>query len=525
MPVSARSTETSSVDKRSKFYKKLHRWPGLILSLILFYYGITGIFMNHRRFFSGIDISREFLPQGYAYRNWNNSALKGNLIINPDSILVFGNIGIWITDSAFRDYVSLNAGFPDGTDHRKVFDVHRASDGELYAATLFGLYAYDREHQKWQRFARDAGTERFVGIESIGDTVYAINRSFLLRGKSEGTKTRFSKIELAAPEGYEQQVSLFETLWQTHSGEIIGLPGKLFVDFLGVITVFLSLTGIIYFFFPGWIKARIRKKKSIRPIKHINRWSLKWHNKTGAWFYIPLTILFLTGMFLRPPLLIAIANANIRPLRYSHLDQPNPWYDKLRDILYDPEKDYFLLSTSEGMYFMEPHTGRPVRFIIQPPVSVMGINTFEPLQDGFFLIGSFSGLFLWNPASPEVIDYMKGTVWQGVSTGRPVGDFKVTGVVTDTRGSRYMIDYGKGAVPVWHEGIFPEMPENVLRESRMSLWSVSLEIHTGRIFEGVLGIFYILLVPLVGLGGIMVVISGYLLWRKRYRKKKQAAKT
>jgi len=474
--------------------------------------------MNHRDLFSGIDISRNLLPDGYAYRNWNNSALKGNLIINPDRILVYGNVGIWVTDSAFTRYTSFNVGFPKGSDNRKIFDVHRSADGRLYAATLFGLYAFDEDRTEWRKFNLEVDIERFVGIESIGDTLYAINRSFLFKGKSEGPQTRFSRIELTAPQGYEQQVSLFETLWQTHSGEIFGMPGKLFVDFLGLITVFLSLTGIVYFFFPDWIKRRKAKGKAARTLIRTNKWSLKWHNKAGAWFYIPLIILFLTGTFLRPPLLIAIARANISPLKFSHLDQPNPWYDKLRDILYDQERGRFLLSTSEGMFFMDPNDDEPVKAGIQPPVSVMGINTFEPLQNGWFLIGSFSGLFLWNPSVPEIVDYVKTKLWEPQTSGRPVGDFKVTGTITDTHGNKYMIDYDRGAIPLRHENSFPAMPQNLLKKSKMSLWSASLEIHTGRIFEFALSSFYILLVPLIGFAGVLVVISGYLLYRRRYRK-------
>ncbi len=507
------------MEKKTKLYKKLHRWPGLILSFILMYYGITGIFMNHRQFLSSIDLPRTFLPKGYAYRNWNNNALKGNLVINSDSILVFGNIGIWATDSALVRYSPVNAGFPEGTDNRKIYDVHRSDDGELYAATLFGLYAWDREAGQWKKFdfGRDDG--RFVGIESIGDTIYALSRSLLFKGRSEGINSRFSRVELAAPKGYVNRTGLFETIWQTHSGEIFGLPGKLVVDFLGLITIFLSVTGIIYFFFPGWIKRRKPAGKPVAKLVKVNKWSLKWHNKTGSWFYIPLIVLFFTGMFLRPPLLIAIANVHVRPLKYSALDQPNPWYDKLRDMLYDEAKGRFLLSTSDGMYFMDPGSVQPVRFDIQPPVSVMGINTFESMQNGIFLIGSFSGLFVWDPSSPTIINYARGTVWEPRLSGRPIGDYKVTGTVTDASGHRYMIDYDRGVVPLWYSKAYPPMPGNILKESGMSLWSFSLEVHTGRIFEGILGSFYILLVPLSGLAGITVVISGYLLWKRRYRKK------
>jgi hypothetical protein len=500
-------------------YKKLHKWPGLVLSFILFYYAISGIIMNHREVFSGIDINRNILPGQYKYENWNNAALKGNLILNNDSILVYGNIGIWLTDSAFKDFISFNAGFPAGSDNRKIFDVHKTPNGELYAATLFGLYSYSRNMQKWNKLNPGNDNERFVGIESIEDTLYVINRSCLFKGKSEGDKTKFSKIELRTPKGFENKVTLFRTIWQIHSGEIFGLPGKLYVDLLGIITAFLSITGIIYFFFPGWIKQRFKRNRPAAKIIRINKWSLKWHNKLGAWTFILLIILFFTGMFLRPPLLLAIAKTNIAPLRYSQLDQPNPWYDKLRDILFDEERHLFLLSTLDGMYFMDTKELLPVRFKNQPPVSVMGINTFEHFGEDVFLIGSFSGLFLWHPRHSEIYNYAKGTIYRENMSGRPVGDFKITGTLSDIHGKQYMVDYDKGIVPLRHKGNFPEMPQNILNESKMSLWNVCLEIHTGRIFEGILGLFYILLVPVIGIAAIIIVISGYLLWKKKYKNK------
>lgn len=508
-----------SVNKLASFYKKLHKWPGLIISFLLLYYSITGIFMNHREFFSGIDVNRTILPENFHYQNWNNGAIKGNLIINKDSILVYGNIGVWLTDSTFKDYKSFNVGFPKGMDNRKVFDVHHSVDGNLYAATHFGLFAYNAEKAEWTKFKIDVDIKRFVAIESVGDTIYALNRSYLFKGLSNGNKTKFHRIELKKPFNYQNEVSLFETIWQIHSGEILGLPGKLFVDFLGVVTLFLSLSGIVYFFFPGWIKKRKQKSKETTRIIKINRWSLKWHNHIGAWTFVSLIILFFTGMFLRPPLLIAIANSKVAPVKHTHLHQPNPWYDKLRDLLYDNTKNIFLLSTSKGMYYMSLDELQPLPFEIQPPVSVMGINTFETYSDGAYIIGSFSGLFLWHPAHPEIYNYAQGKLHVGNTTGRPIGDFKVTGMITDLEGKQYMIDYDKGAIPLYHDKLFPEMPKNVLVESKMSLWNLSLEIHTGRFFQGLIGSFYILIVPLSGLVGIMVVLSGYLLWRKRYKKK------
>ncbi|MCF8374096.1 MAG: PepSY domain-containing protein, partial [Bacteroidales bacterium] len=516
-----RATYPSEISMKQnwKIYKKLHKWPGLILSFLLLYYGATGIFMNHRKSFSGIDISRDILPNEYQYSNWNNGALKGNLFLSKDSVLVFGNIGIWLCDSNFTHYSSFNSGFRKGMDNRKIFDVHQSENGDLYAATQFGLFGWNKVEKKWQKFNLNTKIDRFVGLESVGDTIYAINRSYLFKGKSEGCNTKFQQIELAQPDGHTNKVGLFQTIWQIHSGEILGLPGQLFVDFLGLITIFLSLTGIVYFFFPGWIKRRKRRLKPRRQIVRLNKWSLKWHNKTGAWFFVFLSVLFFTGIFLRPPLLIAIANAEVRPIKFSHLDQPNPWYDKLRDILYDEAKGIFLLSSSKAMFYLEKGSKKPIPFRIQPPVSVMGINSFEPYNDGAYLIGSFAGLFLWHPNHPEIFNYADGTLYKPQTSGNPIGDFKVTGVLKDKSGNTYLADYDLGILPLRHTKASPEMPKEIIEESKMSLWNVSLEIHTGRIFNFLIGSFYILIVPLSGLAGVVVVISGYVLWRRKYKRK------
>jgi len=504
--------------KSWKTYRKLHRWPGLILSFLLLYYALTGILMNHRDWLAGVDLDRDIMPSNYDYVDWNNAALKGNLNIGHDSILVYGNIGIWLTDSAFRNFAPFSDGFPGGIDNRKIFDLHLSHDGNLYAAALTGLYAYDFKDHLWHKFNIDDKEERFTGLESTGDTLYALNRSSLYRGLSEGTSTKFEKIQLPAPPGYDNKITLFETIWQIHSGEVFGVPGKVYVDILGIITIFLSVTGIIWFFFPGLIKRRNRRNMDSKGLLRTGKWSLRWHNKIGAWTFVLLIIVFLTGAFLRPPLLIAIGESRVLPLKYTHLDQPNPWYDKLRDITYDKELKAFLLAASDGIFKMDPANLMPVRFENQPPVSVMGITVFEKYDKEHYLIGSFSGLFLWNPMNPEIFDFITGFPYREEGIGRPVGDFKITGLIHDPKGRMFIADYSSGIVPL-QEGIsFPEMPANMLGESRISLWNLCLEIHTGRIFEKFIGGFYILIVPLTGIAGIIIVISGYILWRRKYRK-------
>lgn len=501
--------------------KKLHRWPGVIIAFLLIYFSVTGIVLNHRNLVSSLDVSRELLPQDFHYHHWNNSALKGNLIFNKDSIMVFGELGVWTTDATFKSYRPCLNGFSKGSDNRKVFDLHRTDNGDLYAATQSGLYVLDTLRNQWHPIYLDEQTSRFVAIESVEDTLYILNRSFLFKGKSQGVNSQFEKIELKRPVDDEAKVSLFQTIWQIHSGEIFGLPGKLFVDILGLLTILLSFTGIFYFFFPQWARRRKKKQKDVASLVRVHRWSTKWHNKVGASFIFFFVILFFSGMFLRPPLLIPIAKSTVTPIKYSHLDQKNPWYDRLRDIHYDHQRATFILATSKGVYSLPKVDAVPNRFAIQPPVSVMGINVLKLYKEGAYLIGSFNGLFLWHPSHPEIYNYGEAKPYKGNPSGRPIGRFKVTGLLEDIHGNQYMVDYDKGVVPLYHDIDFPSMPQDMLESSKMSLWNLSLEIHTGRFFRFALGDFYILIVPLSGLVGIMVLISGYLLWRKRHRKPKQ----
>lgn len=504
--------------KLTRLYKKLHKWPAIVIAFILLYYGISGILMNHRELISGIDISRKLLPKKYHIENWTNGSLKSTLNIDTDSILVYGNIGIWVTDSSYQKYNSLNAGFKKGMDNRKIYDVHLTDNGNLYAATYFGLFSYDVESGKWVQFPLEVKNKRFVSVESVGDTIYAVNRSYIFRGISRGINTSFRKIELPPASNYKKETGMFETIWQIHSGEIFGVPGKIYVDLLGLITIFLSLTGIIYFFFPKWVKRRKKRNSNFKVIARINKWSLRWHNKFGTWIFAFLIILYFTGMFLRPPLLIPIANTHIKPIKFTHLDQPNPWYDKLRDIFYDEQHGIFLLSTSEGMYHMSINDLQPVKFRSQPPVSVMGINTLKKINDSEYLVGSFSGLFVWNPSASSIYNFITGKPYTGNVSGRPIGDIKVSGTFRDHKGSLFLVDYDNGVIPLFDTGVrFPAMPENILKVSGISLWNLALEFHTGRIFEPLLKSFYVLIVPLAGLTGIVVVLSGYLLWRRRSR--------
>lgn len=169
-------------------------------------------------------------------------------------------------------------------------------------------------------------------------------------------------------------MGLFRTLWIIHSGELLGLPGKILVDLVGLVLIFIVLSGYFYTFLPSITKRAGEKLKS--RLKKINRISIQWHNKIGYYGIIIFIITTLTGMFLRPPLLIPIAYTRVNPIPGTILMHHNPWHDRLRDMVSDSSGN-IIISTSEGFYRFAPDKDSlSIPLPVQPEVSVMGITAF-----------------------------------------------------------------------------------------------------------------------------------------------------
>lgn len=502
-------------------WKKYHKWPSLILAFSLFLFAISGIVLNHREFFSGVDVNRKYLPKVYHYYNWNLAAVKGATEIGDDSILVYGNVGVWLTDSDFSEFRNFNHGFPGGKDNRKTYSIIKTTGGEILAGTLSGLYRYDREKQAWQRLPIALKDNRILGFAQKNEKVYVMSRSEIF-AVNDHPDLPISKINMLPAFDHDYSVTLFRTLWVMHSGKLFGTAGQLIVDLMAAILIFLIITGLIYFFAPKLLKRLKERKAATSRIKSINRFSIKWHNLTGYYTVIFLVLISFTGIFLRPPFLIPIANVRVPAMKYTWLDNPNPWFDRFRDIIYDEVQDMFILSTSDGFFFSTDDFSTPMRrFSKEPPVSVMGINVFEKTAPGKFLVGSFSGIYDWVPTHGFIADHVSGSQLKSAGTrGNPFGNIPVAGMIRHN-GNEFVFEYLRGAVNYNSDNKFPIMPDHIIAESPISLWNLSLEIHTGRIFSFILGDFYILYIPLVGLGTLLILISGFVVWWKK-RKRKSA---
>ena len=534
-------------NKLLKAFKKIHKWPAIIIAFIAVLFAVSGIVMNHRQLFSGIDVSRKLLPKNYQYKNWNLAAVRGSIQLE-DALLMYGNIGVWKSEDDLKTFEDFNRGFPKGIDNRKIYSIVQFND-VLFAGTQMGLYKRDTTENSWQKLEIPVEKERIADLEIKDNKLLVLTRHYLL----ESTNGQdFKKIQLPEPVNYQRKTGLFNTFWELHSGELFGLAGKLFVDLLGLVTILLSLTGLLHFFFPKWIKRRKKKVKartaerdhplpprggnrnlkvagkeaaSIDKLVSTKKKNLNWHNVVGYVFAVFLLINTFSGIHLRPPLLIAIANKQVGIIPGTHLDSPNPWFDKLRRIHWDTANRRYIFSTSDGFYFADETLSKKlIPAPLQPPVSVMGCNVLEPIGENYLMVGSFSGMFVWNPQTGRIADFFTGQPYQTPrGMARPFGANTVAGFVQSGDKS-WWFDYSAGAIQLNaqnEKSAFAALPEEIRKASPMSLWNAALEVHTGRIFEHLVGSFYILFVPLAGICFMLVIISGVLLWWMAHRKSRK----
>ncbi len=71
---------------KRKTWRKYHKWLGIFTSFFLVMFCLSGIVLNHRRFFADVNVSRSLLPDRYAFKQWNNGLLRGTLRCKDDLI-------------------------------------------------------------------------------------------------------------------------------------------------------------------------------------------------------------------------------------------------------------------------------------------------------------------------------------------------------------------------------------------------------------------------------------------------------
>lgn len=536
-------------------WKKYHRWLGLVLSVFMLVFCVSGIILNHREAFSGCEVSRKWLPASYHIKNFNNGVVKGTVVKksaahslsseNCDSVLAYGCAGVFLTDSRLSTWQDFNAGLPESIDERNVRHVVKAKDGSLWCAALRDVYRYDENSHRWKKVELPGNEKRIMDVALAKDsmTVVALTRSRLFTivpfvqygeivkiGKSSSETYWVESKIIPAPKKYEPKTTLFKLVWHLHSGEFFGLPGKLVVDAIALVLIVLSITGILLFILPYGIR-RAKKLAAKARMKRLGKqfaWNMKWHNKIG-YVTIVLTLwIAITGMCLRPPLMV--------PLVLSKLPQAvgedgNVWQDKLRAIRWDAVQGDWLVSTSEGFLRVDEDFSQAPKMLPDdecPKLSPMGVTVWESDGKGGWIVGSFRGIYRWNPVNhkSQILDYF--TNEPCVETSMiPISDNLICGYSEDLFDREPMVfDFAKGVEDAKGQviNILDEkdaMSDLICETAPMSLWNVALELHVGRCYSPFLGPLSDLFVFLSGLLITLVLLSGYIISHRR-RKKAQA---
>lgn len=475
---------------RRSTWRKQHKWIGIGISLFLMMFAVTGILLNHRNAIKNISISRKWLPERYAYRNWNSGLLRGSLSVGVDNVLIYGNNGIWLTDkdhSFFRDF---NDGLPCNADDRQIRRLVITRDGDLFAVTPFSLYRYG-EHDIWHNVKVPKDDELLTDIEVRGDSIVVISRDRLWLALPP--YNHFQVIKLTAPDDADGKVSFFNFVWLLHSGALFGFAGRIIADTIALLIILLCVTGITY-----WLTKRCKAKVFLI------------HNKVGRYTIVLTILIALTGWSLRPPMMILLAKTRIHAIPGTTQSSDNAWHDKLRMIRYDKAFNDWLISTTDGIYSFKElskkdwahhkddvYDFKPTKIKTAPPTNVMGFTVMQKDSKGHWLCGSMGGMLVWSRQAGQVTDYFTGKS-PVINKKSPIGQHAISGYSNDFR-KPVVVDYMNGTK-------FAKQPEG-LDYLPMSLWNVALEIHSGRIYAGNLGSF--LFIFIAGLLVIWCLWSGY----------------
>ncbi len=501
-----------------KISKKIHKYIGLFLVVYMFYMSLSGILLNHPSLIEGISVSGVLVPDSYEVRNWNRGAFRGAVNSSDQKkTWIFGSTGIWLSEKRGQQPQAFMDGeFPAGAYGRRVRDLQVVNRGEvelLFASTYSGVYFCDTSSGKWRDITPDAKDSRFIKTYISNDKIYAVSRSgFYVSDFNEVFEFRKVEVKRNIDKSTRSMISLF---FHLHDGSVWGTPGKLIFDFVALIIIFLCITAVYIWFIPGkWKRGGKKGKKPKDSEKRYMKIFYKYHLKLGVWTVLISLIIGVTGLFMRPPLIMALFGKSMNERAYPSIGL-HPWKKKIRNGYYDSATDKLILDCSDGIWEGAADLkGMFDKSDIKVPVFAMGASVFQKDSRGHMVVGSFGGLFGVDPEG-KVYNYIKPAASVKPSGGRPRG-FMAAGFYELPEGGAVAISYSRG-LSQKYSSEFP-MPE-VVDAKRMSFWHWLFELHNGRLWKPVFGKMSIFITPLGALLFIFVLLSG--LYDYFYRKKKK----
>ncbi|QZE14530.1 PepSY domain-containing protein [Halosquirtibacter laminarini] len=507
-----------------KISRYTHKYLGIILILFFGIMSITGILLNHPQNIENISVPKELIPDTYIPNNWNRSSLKGAIQTDSLKWIIYGRQGVFHYNKSNKKLQPYMAGdYPTSAWGKRCNDILYIPEKDiLISATNQGLFKYD--NNQWNSIKLPTHDNEIIRITKSKQHIYTLTKSHIYQSNYQSNTLNFKKITLLK-KSQQANYSLISLFFELHDGSIWGMTGRIVWDIASIILFFLSISAFYIWYYPKKWKRNRKKKKKLDGEKKARSFYLKYHKKIG-WYSLPLSIIItITGMFLTPIFMMLIIHIDLHGNTFHLLKKENPWHDQIRNGYFDNKNEKLLLDCKDGVWYGNPkdHKSPFEKFDIPIPIFGMGTTVFTQKDNGNWLVGSFSGLWEWNPISNRTKPILK--VPKQKKPGRPASTF-VTSYVKLPDGKNYIFGHYKGLCDTDGKTlskVFP-MPDIVKADVKLPLWNFLFEIHNGRIFRSIIGPFYILIVPLLGLLSCFMLISGtieYILTRKRKKRRRK----
>jgi hypothetical protein len=511
------STLASVFTSVFKISKAIHKYTGVVFLLYFVLVGITGILINHPSLIRSFSVSAFLLPEGYRFRDWNRMSLREAVYsgTTTDTLYIAGKAGVWQSRDGGKTFAGMVQGFPESAynrDPRALLLVEKDGGSRLFAGTSSGLYFCNPEKGEWRAVDHEnLREEEIVDLIQIKETVYAFTAHAGYAAHINQAMPRFQKVELATATPPPQQIPMYRFLLKLHDGSVLGLPGRLFADMIGVVFVFMSISGL-YVWYAPWSRKRFENRPKLRG----SRFFYTYHLILGIYAAFFLAVIALTGMFVRPPLLLTIISAKVPSWLYQDPEAESGWPFRIQRAAYLKDENVILLATENG-FFKGPADGSAPfeEAQINVPVHGMGAFVLEPTENRQLLIGSFSGIYLWDLATQTGTDLNHKPLPKGRQAKGGQPNSMAAGVGVCRGNPVFWADYRGGIHSLGSYGITPpQMPEEI-KNSFMSLWHFLFECHNGRIFRDILGEYTWMFVTLGGAILLISIVTGSYDWLYR----------
>lgn len=485
----------------------LHRYIGLLIFIPLAFSAATGVLPNHPRLLALWDLPLGILGKSYQYDNWNRFSLREALILEDMRIVVGGKLGIFTGKLGQGPLMPINGGLSDSLyyrDTRAILAVEEAAGTRLYAGTKGGLYQKLLNAPSWQKIPLPVANEEIVDLLAIEDRLLVFTKKSALVAEFAEKPLQLRTVPIDFIQD-EQKIPAYQLFFPLHSGKLFGNTGRVMADLLAIILIFLCLSGLYL-----WAFFRSRGFSRDRWAKKLTAFSYKNHLRLGIWSGVLLFGIIGSGILLRPPL-IALASLWEIPVAWLGAEADEI---QMAGLLDDKT---LVVATRSGWYRGNADLQGIFTPITPPfPVFAMGPTILQQLSDHSLAVGSFTGLYLWQPKENTASD-LKGQLPGNPTSLRPAKTM-AAGIITRDGNLVGYADYRHGleqqSLSSDLKGLWPKE-----QEGRISLYHFLFELHNGRFLRDKLGGWYLLFIPLLGILSLVVLASGCFDWWQREKKR------